>query len=407
MNLLNLFKKVTAIIVVFIVFFKVFVLEIYALSAAPIAAEALIEVFGTLLVASGVNTQSEVDEMSWGEVSSNVKNGLSSGAINPADVIVDVTLDGVETKMNFMDWLASGSKDVYLVFTMGLLPAKQQWIDSLTADDVVPSYPDIDMSGYSAMLEAKKSNGNVVVRCYCEYLLFEDGAYFPRGERYQICSVKGGEWFEQSNHSYSFSEYADISVYGDVRLTDGTEVPVVGAVPEIGETADGESVTLDEVQSGEVALDDVALDYDKFDDEAIIKLLEQILSELDNTPVVEDDTSTYDDAKENIQATVGELDIAEFNNLQMPIGILDVFPFCLPFDFVRGMKLLVAEPEVPVFKTVIDFGEINGWDLGEYPVEISFEKWEPVAIVTRWTSLLLFSYVLIFVSTKIVKGAGS
>ena len=342
MNLLNLFKKVTAIIVVFIVFFKVFVLEIYALSAAPIAAEALIEVFGTLLVASGVNTQSEVDEMSWGEVSSNVKNGLSSGAINPADVIVDVTLDGVETKMNFMDWLASGSKDVYLVFTMGLLPAKQQWIDSLTADDVVPSYPDIDMSGYSAMLEAKKSNGNVVVRCYCEYLLFEDGAYFPRGERYQICSVKGGEWFEQSNHSYSFSEYADISVYGDVRLTDGTEVPVVGAVPEIGETADGESVTLDEVQSGEVALDDVALDYDKFDDEAIIKLLEQILSELDNTPVVEDDTSTYDDAKENIQATVGELDIAEFNNLQMPIGILDVFPFCLPFDFVRGMKLLVA-----------------------------------------------------------------
>lgn len=212
-----------------------------------------------------------------------------------------------------------------------------------------------------------------------------------------------GNSFSSDSTSYT------IEVYGDVRNSDGTAAETDDTYADyVGEDYDGELITLEDIQAGAVPLDDTLLDYDKFTDDTIVDLLNQILAELEQVPVVEEDTTeTVDSAKDTVSDMAAELDIADLNSLQMPLGIADVFPFCLPFDFVRGMELLVAKPEVPVFKTTVDFGEINGWDLGEYPVVISFEKWEPVAIVTRWTSLLLFSYVLIFISTKIVKGAGA
>lgn len=404
MNLINLFKKVTAIIIVLIIFFKVFVLEIYALSAAPIAAEALIEIFGTLLVASGVNTQAEVDEMSWGEVSSNVKDGLSSGTINPSDVIVNVTLDGVETQMSFMDWLSSGAQNVYLVSTIGKV-ALQNWIDSLTAEDVVVSYPDVDMKGYSAMLIAKNAKGNIVNHCYCEYLLFKDGRYYPRGDDYQICSINGGEWFEQTNHSYSLNSYATISVYGDVRLEDGTEVPVVGAVPEIGETADGESVTLDDVQSGEVSLDDVALDYDKFDDTAIIELVHKIVIELDKAPVIEKETDNTiaEDFSQELEGSVA-LELEDINALTLPTGIATVFPFCLPFDFAYGLELLAAKPVAPKFEIPFEIPSFGLYPGTSNVITLDMSEYSKYFEVGRWVQIVIFSIGLCFISFKVVKG---
>ena len=71
------------------------------------------------------------------------------------------------------------------------------------------------------------------------------------------------------------------------------------------------------------------------------------------------------------------------------------------------MKTLVQKPKVPVFKAELDLTNICGYDLGKHTIEISFEKWEPAAVVCRWFFILLYIYTLILLTGKIVKGAGA
>lgn len=413
-----------------LILLKVLIIDTFALSAAPIAVDALVEIFGTLLFASGVNTQEEVDSMSWDEVSSNVESGLSSGTINPLDVVVDGNI-------GYMEWMGQKLEEHSAVANI-CNTALFAWFDQLTEEDVeLTAKPGIVYDGYGAVFkyvvyttyDDRTVIGTVSTQ-YCDYIVVdrENLTITRYGVQKSVLDKYSAGTYEKTieydytdspktlDHYYNDEGLRGVggvsnvyNVYGDVRYEDGTAAKSDDEyAAEVGETADGETVTLEDIQSGTVDVNDVDIDYSKFDDTAIIDLLNQILAELDKAPVVaEEKSETVDSAKEAVVEMAGELDITELNNLQMPLGISDVFPFCLPFDFVRGMEILVAKPEVPVFKTVIDFGEINGWDLGEYPIEISFEKWEPVAIITRWTSMLLFMYSLIFISTKIVKGAGA
>lgn len=117
-----------------------------------------------------------------------------------------------------------------------------------------------------------------------------------------------------------------------------------------------------------------------------------------------DDTAdtTFDDVNTKVDDTVSsyEGDMSEF---LLDSKITQVFPFCLPFDFVRGIKLLSSTPSAPVFR--IPFS-VPSYGIDEYIV-FDFGKYNQYFIVVRWVSTCLFVFSLIFVSTKIVKGAGS
>lgn len=417
-------------VVVLVIFLKVFIIDVYALSAAPIMGEALVELFSGLLVGSGLYTAEEVNEMSWNDAETAINDGISSGTINPLQVVGDVTIDGVTKKMNFLEWLAENAKRAqavnsvitsdtfgtitnvavknalsnYVPLTVG------NWVNTLTQEDVVMT-PATDMNGYGCKIIHTNSDGSYYVY-YSEYAeIYENGRVNLFNDTIrELYSNKGvlvGTPVTSTN-GMAFTDYDNCTYYGDVRTSDGTQAETDDTyTDEVGETADGEKVTLENIQSGAVSADDVALDYDKFNDEAIIDLLSQILATLENVPVVEEDSATVDSAKEAVSDMAAELDIAELNNLQMPLGIIDVFPFCLPFDFVRGMKLLSAKPETPYFEVNIVVPSFLGVPEQKWDFVIDFEMLEPVAKITRWTSLLAFSFVLIFLSTKIVKGAGS
>ncbi len=416
-------------VVVLVIFLKVFIIDVYALSAAPIMGEALVEVFSALLLASGY-TSEEVGEMSWNDAKTAINECISSGSINPLQVVGDVTIDGVTKKMNYIEWIDENAKRAQAVNSVitsdtfgtitnvavktalsNSLPGTiGSWVNNLTQEDVVAT-PTTDIKGYGCKVVIYKNFGSGYVEAsyYADYAIvsetgsvniYGETCYFERSDGKFPQTVSGG-WSLSSSETY-------IGFYGDIRYEDGTQAPTDDeTTTEVGETADGEKVTLENIQSGAVSADDTTLDYDKFSDEAIIDLLQQILDTMENVPVIEENDTTYDDAKENIQASTGELDIAELNNLQMPLGIIDVFPFCLPFDFVRGMKLLSAKPETPYFEVNIVVPSFFGVPEQKWDFVIDFEMFEPVAKITRWTSLLSFSFVLIFLSTKIVKGAGS
>ena len=420
----------------FFVVIKVLIFDTYAFAAAPVAAEALIELFGPLLVASGINTQEEVDDMSWGEVSSGVQDGLNNGTINPADIIVSTTVNGVEIKMNLMKWFADRAAETAAVADV-VDAVRDAWWNSLTQDDVIPTYLDVDLNGYGAKMVVTyyyNDKGFIIkdinnVTDYSKYrrytYYFDYATYLDKTNGFEMhftdnilvfkesgsyYSSESSEYYTTTSIKYKYYDGCTIlDVYGDIRYADDTPFEDLNdeTANYVGETADGQPVTLEQIQSGEIPLDDVIIDWEKLDETSLIELMKLIIIELEQVPVIEDDTSTFDDVKEDIQDITGELDIAEFNNLQMPSSIIDVFPFCLPFDFVRGMKLLVAEPKVPHFEVDINVPSFLGVPEQKWTFVIDLKDFEPLAKITRWCSTLAFGYVLIFLSTKIVKGAGA
>lgn len=192
---------------------------------------------------------------------------------------------------------------------------------------------------------------------------------------------------------------------GELAETDDKSIPVIGE-------AAGTQVTPDTLNpDGTVTIGGTTyypkdfIDWDKFKDPAIIDLLNKILAKIDDMDVAEPDNTKdlVDSITDSVEISVPD----ELSDYTVPAGISIVFPFCLPFDFSRGIKMLLAEPEVPVFKTEIDMTDFCGFDLGVVPLEISLEKWEPAVVIIRWFNLLLFIISLIFISTKIVKGDGA
>ncbi len=138
-------------------------------------------------------------------------------------------------------------------------------------------------------------------------------------------------------------------------------------------------------------------------------ILNWILGQLakdDDITIPSDDADTdnpaldLDDALADAAAYEG--DLSEF---MLGSGITTVFPFCLPFDFVRGVKLLAVQPKAVNIKipfTIPEFGSFGG--VTEY-IELDMEKYSGAFTVVRWLTTFGFLLTLVMISRKIVKGA--
>lgn len=123
----------------------------------------------------------------------------------------------------------------------------------------------------------------------------------------------------------------------------------------------------------------------------------------DRPGVVPDNDELIDDAP----AAVIE---GEFSGFTLPNGLMYVFPFSLPYDFYRGIKLFSASPEVPefTFNFIIPYpkGMGNG-NLVDKEITLNFKQFEKLAIITRWISTFGFTMLLIKLSAFILKGGNS
>lgn len=138
-----------------------------------------------------------------------------------------------------------------------------------------------------------------------------------------------------------------------------------------------------------------------YNDEALQGLLRQILSklnELENKLEFED-TAAEDVAAPDIayEGTMSEL---LYNSPKWA----QVFPFCLPWDFVRGVKLLSSPPVAPVFKIPFDIPQIGAFPGYHGEIVLDFAEYDKYFVVVRWFSTVFFVMGLIFISFKIVKG---
>ena len=227
-----------------------------------------------------------------------------------------------------------------------------------------------------------------------------------------------GFYFQVVDNYWSFSIRISDYIDTDVGVTDepviGEEDKPIGTVYIDGEpyylNPDG-SVTYNGVtyypnSDGTITINNQAYDprYDftSYNNSALMDLLNyliQLINDLENQLTYEEDNA-YDGATSSSVAYEGELSEFIYNG-----SWATIFPFCIPWDFVRGVKLLSAKPEAPRFEIPFEvpkFGLFNGYST---VIVLDFSTYNKFFYVVRWFTTVCFVGGLCFITFKIVKGA--
>ena len=437
-------KKVIAVLAALLIVGRIVLMGVSAAMVGTATMVGIVAILAAALVSSGQFTQSQVNSMSNNDIISSYRSSVESGTINPKERIKlpdGVTYEDSEfasvvdyffayDKFVFDSWkyhVTEGWEIIDNAIDDWLTKWYQAWNNEYTdVDDIVKPMlkGDINMNGYGALVVLETER--VIYNYYSDYVVIDrskinSSGQFSYTRYYNLAEYHDWSKWDASLSSWNYGSYSSSSewgdsrykFYGDIRYEDGTKAETDDEYEyPLGETEDGTKVTVDMLNpDATVTVDGVTekpsdyINIEYYTDPAVIDLLQQILNALDKANVV-----VPDETKDIVDEISGDIELEISSSLMdytVPKAIATVFPFCLPFDFVRGMKLMFEKPKVPVFKTELDLTNICGFNLGKHQIEISLEKWESAAVICRWFSLLMFSYTLILLTPKITKGAGA
>ena len=152
-----------------------------------------------------------------------------------------------------------------------------------------------------------------------------------------------------------------------------------------------------------------------YDDSALLGLLQQLLTridELENKLEFEKEKEEDKELEEKQEEAIEELEEAAAESEDVLSQYTysskrwaNIFPFCIPWDFVRGVKLLSASPVAPKFTIpfeIPDFGSFKGY---KSKIVLNFSDYEKYFKPVRWFTTTFFLISLGFITFKIVKGA--
>lgn len=170
-------------------------------------------------------------------------------------------------------------------------------------------------------------------------------------------------------------------------------------IDDIADTviANGNSIdsAVDDVLKGVTAIDNVA---DDADDKTVIKTYTDSMSESipKSQEAAKEETKTEDLELINTELGVPSFNLGDFKTS----GLGSKFPFCIPFDLINCIKILVADREAPYIE--IPF-KIERLGIDE-KIVIDFSKFESVAKVFRWCETLGFIGFLVIKTRGLIKG---
>lgn len=79
------------------------------------------------------------------------------------------------------------------------------------------------------------------------------------------------------------------------------------------------------------------------------------------------------------------------------------FPWCIPFDLYYAIAAFAADPVAPEFEVNLFEGvSWEGLDLSGTEMTLSFEAFEKVAAVTRWSTLIIFCAGLAMITKRMI-----
>ena len=205
--------------------------------------------------------------------------------------------------------------------------------------------------------------------------------------------------------SWSYGDDDEINVYNidtGVYSNDSTTFDIEKTNSDKSDAFPGTNIDTDDVNvlptdtvidNAKDITDDKAKDIDNTLDKTIADAIDNAKD--DTKTDAKDDTDT--DTKEDIKTDVNVPDDMK----DYTPKLIDLFPFCIPFDIYRFLKCLAADPEAPV----IDFPLIteNSFGIPPFTLHLDFSKFDSVAKVLRTMELLGFCVGLAFVTNNLIK----
>jgi len=117
-------------------------------------------------------------------------------------------------------------------------------------------------------------------------------------------------------------------------------------------------------------------------------------------------TATMEGAKEEVvDPPAGEItDVDELGLPALGAALTSRFPFSIPWDLFRAVKLLAAPAKAPYFE--VDFmeplaDEVGGWN-GSTAVVLDFSRYAIIGQVCRWTSTIGFCMMLASATKRLI-----
>ena len=406
--------------------------NVYKASAVAVPAgylAYLIEAVTEMLVGSGTCTQAQIRDMNTSELFETAKGVAPSidwdkNAKMKADVIKNVNKFINDVQLS--SWAKSG-----------LMENIVDWIYG-NANTLAKINP--ELKGYGAMCFFQIMSEYSSSGIGSTYVFFGDYGIMNKGKYAQVYGSTVIKQYTDNYHgsvepvetvgsgSFScggvFDTMLDVryKFVGDWRYEDGTpatdmltsadEVPEsIGSVDIDGTTYDvnGDGTvtigdnTIPINDDGTVTVDGIPYnpDYDvsPYPGTSIGDLITTIIN---NINVTEDtDTDLIDGVEIEVPQEIADSDLS---SLTMPKTIATVFPFCIPWDFYNGIKLLSAEPEAPYFEVPFEIPEYKSFPGFKKMIVVDFSKYSSAFAVVRWTMFIMFMFALCFITFKIVKG---
>lgn len=393
------------------------VVNISAVSAAPVVAEELAEVLITLLLGAG-HSQSELDGMNVTQMQSLVTDDVNSGKITIDTPITDPVSGVVMGVLEFMNKPENQvARSIVTTAVNDFVGDIISIVDgSVELDEryLIVTSSTIDMQGFGALVYHDNPSTS---KPYTLYIYFRDYVVL-NPDTMEYLGYGGGKdvhetsWGSISEYPFNSTKnnpyYSYTKFYGDVRYADGTQVPTDDELEYVLGEVDGTKVTPDILNpDGSVTIDGVTyypadyLDPDALSEEGKNQLINNISNVINNTYVVSDDKPIVD--TDEITVEVAE----ELQDYAVPVGIANVFPFCIPWDIVRGFQLLNRPAITPKFEIPFNIPEFGLFPGIEKSITLDFSEYDKYIQIFRWFQLIGFSFLLCKLSLTRVKGAGA
>lgn len=208
-------------------------------------------------------------------------------------------------------------------------------------------------------------------------------ARFPGGEIAYCVSSDNGETFLCY---YDVSKYLSIdSNSSSLLLNSASAISIPDTIPADKEVA--------------ISTGAAATSYD----DALAQILDAIAAgELSATKEIADAGTITDDPAIPIEETVP--DVGELGLPALGETLTTRFPFSIPWDVVRAIKLLAAPAKTPRFE-VDFFAPVRyrfGGKLGNTTVVLDFSEYEIIGQVSRWASTIGFCLLLASGTKKLI-----
>lgn len=445
----KIFRRVIALFFAVLTLLSV-AIQCSAAMFAPSALFGLASIAATILVSLGIINQNQADTMSQSDLYKMAADALE--VQTTAGVVAALTAKGVYNQVatdlqDFVDEHFNNRKNINMsggngkkdpdaiggtLLSFGFI----EWVKNNVDSVKKVSSGNVDMCGYGSAVHINYPNTLSGRRAwvYCDYIVVNASdissmssyiVYYSNGYRTVWANGDVSTYSGSGSETYIVSDEVrnyGISFFGDVRYMDGSKADEVVTSDtksaNIGEVTDADGNTYPVNADGTVTVngEDIPVNADgtvtingdtyyptyiisNYDDTALIDLIHQLIDTINQGQLIEE--TPADDVSDVPLPAVD----ADFESLQLSPSIATVFPFCIPWDLVRGIKLLAADPVAPRFEIPFNVPAIGDIFPGyEGSVVVDFAEYDKYFKVVRWGTFMIAMFGICFLTFKIVKG---